>query len=533
MADIDDTKPTDLHPTAALSRSDKRSASIMSAPSPTDAESPADADQPQPKTGADAALDLLNETGRLSRTADPELNQRVKRRIDTHIMPLICIVYFLQYIDKTSISYASVTGIQQSTGLHGNQFNWVASIFFFGQLAFEFPTIRLIQMFPLAKYASINVTLWGLVLACLAACKNYASLLVCRFLLGVFEAAVVPAWVLFTSQWYTKQEQAFRVGIWFSVCGAAQMFGGFFAYGVAVHVGKDPDAALRGWQIIFLFLGLLTAVVGIAFWFIMPDSPASAGFLSQEEKAAHLERIRDNEQGIGSQQFKWKHVKEALLDTMTWLYAFWIFAANVPNSIATSFGNILVKGMGYTSEESLLLVTPLGAYEIVALIGLTWLAMKTRQRLYWCIAGHIPAIIGAILMATTSKVPALIGYYTSGGIPIGWTTILGLQTSNVAGSTKKITVACIGTIAYTVGNIISPQTFQPRDAPRYLPAKISICIIYFLITVDLFVMRWVLDRRNKKRDAEKASLGDGYKVEENHEFWDLTDLENKEFRYEL
>ncbi|EFQ34484.1 major facilitator superfamily transporter [Colletotrichum graminicola] len=534
MAEIDNTKPTELHPTEAVSSSEKRSNSITSALSPAEAESTADTAKPQrPKTGGDAALDLLNETGRLSQTADPELNQRLKRRIDTHIMPLICIVYFLQYIDKTSISYASVTGIQQSTGLHGNQFNWVASIFFFGQLAFEFPTIRLIQMFPLAKYTSINVTLWGLVLACLAACKNYASLLVCRFLLGVLEAAIVPAWVLFTSQWYTKQEQAFRVGIWFSVCGAAQMFGGFFAYGVAVHVGKDPDAALRGWQIIFLFLGLLTAAVGVAFWFIMPDSPASAKFLSHQEKAAHLERIRDNEQGIGSQQFKWKHVKEALLDTMTWLYAFWIFAANIPNSIATSFGNILVKGMGYTGEESLLLVTPLGAYEIVALLGLTWLAMKTRQRLYWCIAGHIPAIIGAILMATTSKVPALIGYYTSGGIPIGWTTILGLQSSNVAGSTKKITVACIGTIAYTVGNIISPQTFQARDAPRYLPAKISICIIYFLVTVDLFVMRWVLDRRNKKRDAEKAALGDAYKVEENHEFWDLTDLENKEFRYEL
>ncbi|KAL0942006.1 MFS allantoate transporter [Colletotrichum truncatum] len=530
MAEINEKGPAEAPVTEPSSDVEKRPASITSGPTEPASKQTA---KNQSKSGADAALELLNETGPLGHAVDPESNRRLKRRIDTHIMPLICIVYFLQYIDKTAISYASVTGIQKDTGLHGNQFNWVASIFFFGQLAFEFPTIRLIQLFPLAKYTSVNITLWGVVLACLAACKNYAGLLVCRFLLGVFEAAVVPAWVLFTSQWYTKQEQAFRVGIWFSVCGAAQMFGGFFAYGVAVHVGKDPNALLRGWQFIFLFLGLLTTVVGIVFWFIMPDSPATASFLSQGEKATHLERIRENEQGIGSQQFKWSHVWEALTDTMTWLYSFWIFAANIPNSIATSFGNILVKGMGYTSEESLLLVTPLGAYEIVALVGLTWLAMKTRQRLYWCIAGHIPAIVGAILMATTERVPALIGYYTTGGIPIGWTTILGLQSTNVAGSTKKITVACIGTIAYTVGNIISPQTFQSKDAPRYLPAKISICIIYFLVTVDLFVMRWVLDRRNRKRDAEKAALGEAYRAEENHEFWDLTDLENKEFRYEL
>ncbi|KAK9425658.1 putative Major facilitator superfamily domain-containing protein [Seiridium unicorne] len=427
----------------------------------------------QTATGVDAALELLRETGGLSQPLDPERNKRLLRRIDAHIMPLICIVYFLQYIDKTAVSYASVTGLPQSIGLIGNQFNWVASIFFFGQLVWEFPTIRLMQMFPLAKYVSVNVTLWGTVLACMAARKNYAGLLACRFFLGVLEAAIVPAWVLFTSQWYTKEEQAFRVGIWFSVCGAAQMFGGFFAYGVSIHVGADLTAAIKGWQVIFLFLGLLTALIGITFWFVMPDSPAVAGFLDKDETGLHLERIRGNEQGIGSQTFKWAHVREALTDTMTWLYAFWIFAANIPNSIVTSFGNILVKGMGYGSEDSLLLVTPLGAWEIVALIGLTY------------------------------------------------------------GSTKKVTVATIGTIAYTVGNIISPQTFQARDAPRYLPAEISICIIYFLITVDLFVIRWVLDRRNKKRDQEKAALGDTYTAEENHEFLDLTDLQNKEFRYEL
>ncbi|KAF1358274.1 MFS general substrate transporter [Lizonia empirigonia] len=365
-------------------------------------------------------------------SVDPKASKRLLRKIDLHIMPLICIVYFLQYIEKTALSYASVTGIIESTELHGNQFNWVASIFFFGQLAFEFPTIHLIQLFPLAKYVAVNVTIWGAILASLAACKSYASPLVCRFLLGAAEAAVVPAWVIFTSQWYTRNEQAFRVGIWFSVCGAAQMFGGYFAYGVSNHVGGDINTPLRGWQVIFLFLGLLTAVIGISFWFIMPDSPEFA----------------------------------AIRNPMTWLYAFWIFAVNIPNSIATSFGNILVKGMGYTSKESLLLVTPLGAYEIVVLVGLAFIAMKTEQRLYACIAGHIPAIIGAILMATTDKVPALIGYYFSGGIPIGWTTILGLQASNVAGSTKKITVSVIGTIAYTIGNIISPQTFQSPAKPE-------------------------------------------------------------------
>ncbi|KAG8420582.1 hypothetical protein J3459_010944 [Metarhizium acridum] len=329
-------------------------------------------------SGLDAALELINEAGDLSTTPlDPAQQKRLVRRIDYHIMPLICVVYFLQYIDKTSISYASVTGIQEATGLVGNQFNWVASIFFFGQLAFEFPTIRLIQLFPLAKYASINVFIWGAVLACIAACKNYASLLVCRFLLGVFEAAVVPAWVLFTSQWYTKKEQAFQVGS-----------GSPSAEQPRCLVDFSPTVSPN--------------------MLILPPRQGSCHWRTRKPTSSEFEATG---RGIGSDKFKWSQVKEALTDSMTWLYCFWIFAANVPNSTATSFGNLLVEGMGYSSQESLILVTPLGAYEIVALSGLTWLAMKTRQRILWCIAGHIPAIIGAILMATTSKVPALIGYY--------------------------------------------------------------------------------------------------------------------------
>ena len=441
----------------------------------------------------DAALELLRSSEGLEQPFDPEQRRRLVRKIDLHVMPLICLVYFLQYIDKVSISYASVTGLRESAHLHGNQFNWVASIFFFGQLAFEFPTIRLLQLFPLAKYVSVNVTIWGGILAALAGCKSYSSLLACRFLLGAAEAAVVPAWVLFTSQWYRKEEQAFRVGIWFSMCGFAQMFGGYFAYGVAKHVGGDENPALEGWQIIFLFLGLLTVLVGVAFWFVLPDSPASAGFLSEDEKVAHVERLRGNEQGIGSQVFKRDQFWEAMTDINTWLYAFWVFAANIPNSIATSFGNILVTGMGYTRLQSLLLVTPLGAYEVVVLIGVTYIAQKKSQRLWACIATHIPSIVGAILMATTEKTPALIGYYLSGGIPIGWTTILGLQATNVAGSTKKITVTCIGTIAYTVGNVGAPSYFlSPWSvfAARLAPPSPS-CTYRCLKTVSplTFVLR--------------------------------------------
>ena len=58
-------------------------------------------------------------------------------------------------------------------------------------------------------------------------------------------------------------------------------------------------------------------------------------------------------------------------------------------------------------------------------------------------------------------------------------------------------------------------------------------ILYFLITVDLFLIRLVYVHRNKKRDAEKMALGEEYTIEKNHEFLDRTDIQNREFRYSL
>ncbi|KIW87849.1 uncharacterized protein Z519_11433 [Cladophialophora bantiana CBS 173.52] len=144
-----------------------------------------DTAKPASMKNDDAALELLTSIGDLEQPTDPKCNRRLLRRIDYHIIPLICTVYFLQYLDKTSISYAGVTGLRESAHLVGNQFNWVASIFFFGQLTFEFPTIYILQTFPLAKYVSINVVIWGTILAALARCKSFASLMVCRFFFGL------------------------------------------------------------------------------------------------------------------------------------------------------------------------------------------------------------------------------------------------------------------------------------------------------------------------------------------------------------
>ena len=88
----------------------------------------------------------------------------------------------------------------------------VAMMFYIGFLAVEFPTQYLAQHISrLGKYLGANVMLWGVILSCMAATTSYAGLMICRTLLGIFEAPVAPILVLIIAMWYKKGEQGRRV----------------------------------------------------------------------------------------------------------------------------------------------------------------------------------------------------------------------------------------------------------------------------------------------------------------------------------
>jgi ACS family allantoate permease-like MFS transporter len=168
------------------------------------------------------------------------------------------------------------------------------------------------------------------VLACFAAVENYAGAIAIRFFLGVFESAVTPGFALFTSQWYTKNEQGSRTAIWFSFNGWAQIFGGVVAYGIAVGCRKT-GTIIEPWKIIFLVTGLLTMSVGFLFLWIMPDNQLNCRWLSKEDQILAIERVRVNQQGIGNKHYKLYQLKEALTDPLSWAFFFYALIADIPN----------------------------------------------------------------------------------------------------------------------------------------------------------------------------------------------------------
>lgn len=111
---------------------------------------------------------------------DEATNKRLLRIIDWHLMPLLCVIYGLNYLDKTTLSYASIMGIKKDINLKGDDYQWLGSMFYFGYLAWEYPTNRLLQRLPLAKYSAFCVVAWGVVLALFATVSNFGGAVAIR-----------------------------------------------------------------------------------------------------------------------------------------------------------------------------------------------------------------------------------------------------------------------------------------------------------------------------------------------------------------
>ncbi|KAK7744108.1 Allantoate permease [Cytospora paraplurivora] len=524
---------SDISPPPPHTDSDKARASTATAPEQDEKAAGTVFLKHADHNDADEALRVLEgENGEVVELT-PEADRKLLRKIDWHLMPLLCLVYGLNYLDKTTVSYASIMGLKTDIGLVGQEYSWIGSMFYFGYLFWEYPTNRLLQRLPLGKWSAFNVIMWGLVLCCMAATRNFAGAMTVRFFLGVFEAAVTPGFALFTSQWYTTREQGARTGIWFSCNGWGQIVGGFVAYGIAVGTERHP-IAIESWQLLFLVIGLFTALVGVAFLYVMPDNQLNARFLTPEERVMAIERIRVNQQGVGNKHFKFYQFKEALTDPMVWAFVFYSLVADIPNGGISNFFSQLIVSFGFTNQQSLLLGTPGGAIEVITLIASGIIGDRLGNRLLVSTAGLILAILGMLLITCLDNdhsAGRLAGYYLTQASPTPFVAILSLISTNVAGWTKKTTVAAMYLIGYCVGNIIGPQVFRAKDAPQYRPAEITIVVCFFVSLLDVLFIYFWCRYQNKKKAQVRAQPG--YVKIEGQEFYDLTDRENPEFIYSL
>jgi MFS transporter, ACS family, allantoate permease len=392
----------------------------------------------------------------------------------------------------------------------------------------RFPTTYLLRLLPVGKYTSFTILFWGIVLTCTAAARNYAGLLVIRFLLGALEATVTPAFVIYTSMWYKKNEQGRRMGYWLGSNGIATMVMSALAYGLS----GVTTSVIPSWEILYLLMGLLTVVTGSLYIYFLPDTQINAKFLNNRERHIAVERIRGNFQGVGNHIWKWSQFREAFKDPRTYLYVLFSLLMNIPNGGITTFGAIIISSFGFDSRLSLLLGMPGGAVDLCAKLIFPWISDRLMDRTLPAFIAILFPMIGGIMMITIPlqyKAALLVGNYFISCSGASWGLVMVMISNNTVGYTKKATVNGLQILAYGAGNWIGPQTFRSWDAPDYKIGKTLVAIMYGLAALTLVCIRLINIRENRRRDKLAAEVGE--EEAEGTEFMDLTDFEQPRFRY--
>ncbi|OAQ96744.1 hypothetical protein LLEC1_05363 [Akanthomyces lecanii] len=460
--------------------------------------------------------------------------KRLVRKLDMRILPLLGICYFFYYVDKTTLSYAAIFGIKESLHLGKSEYSWLSSSFYFGWLIWAIPSNLIMQRSPVATYLSFNIFMWGALLMAQAAARNFAGLVALRILSGAFEAIADPAFMLITSMYYTREEQPMRISAWYMWNGIGVAGGGLIGYGIGQIKG-----ALVSWRYEFIIVGAFCASWAIVLFIALPNSPRTIWGFTHQEKLIMIARVRRNQTGIEQRRINWKQIKEAYLDYKTWLFTLLGFVANIPNGGISNFSTLVIKGLGFDTEETALLGIPQGVL-VVIWIGLGALAnkyMPANSRTIVCIIFMLPTIAGALgflLAPHDAYVGRLICFYLTGSYQAAFVISLSLITSNTGGQSKKMIVSGMIWFGACIGNIISPFFYKDDQAPSYQLGIGSLLTANCIEVLLFFVFRYAFKWENKKKERLRAAMQEtceGVAALNETAFTDMTDKENPNFVY--
>ncbi|KAG6039309.1 hypothetical protein E4U41_002978 [Claviceps citrina] len=435
---------------------------------------------------------------------DETTNKRLLRKIDWKVMPVLCATYAMQYYGKAIVSQASVFGLERDLGLEGGlKYPWVSVVFYFGYILGSYPISLMAQQHP----PRIVIT---------AVCVTWAAIVISS-----------PVFTSYGGIMYTHSEQVLRSSFWSSSSGASLLLIPIIDYGI----GHIPDGLLHSWQYMYLIAGGCSLLWGTALFFIFPGTLHDARGFTPDERKLLLERVKGNNAGAENRQFKAYQLREALLDYQLWGIVTLSAASSAGSGVLGAFGPILFSDMGFSRFSSLLLSMPIGALSCACVLGSGYLGRTIpNSRLYIIAVSCFPVMIGCGLiwaLHESSHVGRIAGFYMINFFGSAWVQCIGLGTSNVAGHTKKAVYAAGTFMGNSVGNIIGPMLFDAKWAPRYKVSFIGIMMCFTLCFSTALALRYMLASENQRRERDFGP------PETSHGLQDLTDRENKSFRYNL
>lgn len=449
---------------------------------------------------------------------DPAAEKKLRRKIDMMIVPTVALLYLFCFIDRANIGNARLAGLEKDLKLVGNGYNALLSIFYISYILFEIPANILCKWMGPGWFIPLTSLGFGISSIGTAFVNTEAQASGVRFVLGVFEAGMLPGIAYYMSRWYRRSELAFRLAMYIVMAPLAGAFGGLLASAILKLPGFG---SLHTWRMIFGIEGIITVGLALISFLTLTDRPETARWLTQEEKDLAIARVKSERVGQTQVLDKIDKTKifRGIFCPVTLSTAFIFLLNNVTVQGLAFFLPTIVKTI-YPKEtvikQQLYTVPP---YIVGAFFTLLLPLISTKiDRRQIFIMGAAPFIMIGYIMFLASENPQV--RYGATFIITASAFMLGALTNaqvsaNVVSDTARSAAIGTNVMFGNIGGLIATWSFFSWDAPNYhIGNGLNLATgstILITATLTLFWMK----RDNHKR--ENRSLEEelaGYSPEE-------------------
>ncbi|KAK4122992.1 MFS general substrate transporter [Parathielavia appendiculata] len=449
----------------------------------------------------------------------------ILRKMDLRLIPVLALLYLLSFLDRGNIGNAKIEGLQEDLGMTDDQYNWCLTAFFFTYAAFEVPSNLMLKRVRPSIWLPAIMVAWGVVMTLMGIVHNYAGLLSARIFLGVTEAGLFPGVAYYLTNWYRRDEIQLRQAMFFSAASVAGAFSGLLAFGI----GKmDGIAGLHGWQWIFILEGIATVVVACIAFFALHDFPETAKFLTEEERAFVVYRLKyqgqsedpNRAQVAQADEFRWKYARDAFLDWQIWVNVFVYWGIVCPLYGISLFLPTIIRQLGYQSSQAQLMTVPVYITAAILAVIAAYFSDRVGKRSPFIIGFLLVMVIGfSMCIATDPKENPRVVYagvfVAACAIYPAFPGVIAWLSNNLSGSLKRSVGMAIQIGVGNLGGAMASNFYRAKDAPQYkLGHGLELGFIGAGIIASLILLIGY-SAQNKKR-ARKIQDGvlDSYTVEE-------------------
>ncbi|EON62435.1 hypothetical protein W97_01657 [Coniosporium apollinis CBS 100218] len=213
------------------------------------------------------------------------------QKLDFFILTFCCLMYFSNYLDRSNLANAYVSGMREELSFVGNQLNQINTVFTVGYILGQVPSNLALYYIRPRIFFPAMMLVWGGLTMVTASVQSPQSIMAIRFFLGLAESSTFVGTHYILGSWYTERELGKRSGIFTASGLAGTMIGGFIQTGI--HSSLNGRSGLSGWRWLFIIDGIITLPIAIYGFLLFPDTPTTTRvpYLNAVERRLAVSRV--------------------------------------------------------------------------------------------------------------------------------------------------------------------------------------------------------------------------------------------------